>query len=157
MSNEVGMGKFEKFEEILAWQKGRELVGDVYEVTAGSNFPRDFGLRDHIRRASVSIMLNIAEGFARRTNKEFSQFLFIAHGSVAEVQSALCIALDQKYISRESFEKLYSHCSEVPRMISGLIKYLCSTWTPETSQTLQTRLEGHHGKTPTSYQFQILD
>ncbi len=121
------MAKFERFEDILAWQKARELVGEVYRITADGKFTKDFGLRDQICKASVSIMLNIAEGFARRTNKEFGQFLFVAHGSTAEVQSALYIALDQKYITQEAFDKLYSDCAEISRMISGLIKYLRST------------------------------
>jgi len=121
------MAKFERFEDIIAWQKARALVGQVYKVTGDGKFSKDFGLRDQTRRASVSIMLNIAEGFARRTNKEFAQFLFLAHGSVAEVQSALYIALDQKYITKESFEVLYTDCSEVSRMISGLIGYLRGT------------------------------
>ena len=120
------MAKFEKFEDILAWQKARELVGGIYKVMADGKFARDFALRDQMRRASVSIMLNIAEGFARKTNKEFAQFLFIAHGSIAEVQSALYISMDQEYLDKESFTKLYSDCTEVSRMISGLIKYLRS-------------------------------
>ena len=69
-------------------------------------------------------MLNIAEGFARKTNREFTQFLFIAHGSVAEVQSALYIALDQGYVARDSFEKLYSSCTEISKILSGLITHL---------------------------------
>jgi four helix bundle protein len=121
------MAKFERFEDILAWQEARELVGKIYRITADSKFAKDFGLGDQIRRASVSIMLNIAEGFARRTNKEFGQFLFVAHGSTAEVQSALYVAMDQQYVSKESFDKLYSDCAEISRMISGLIKYL---WSP---------------------------
>ena len=75
---------------MVAWQKSRELVGEIIKVTSDGEFKRDYGLRDQIRRASTSIMLNVAEGFARRTNKEFSRFLFTAHGSVAEVQSAYC-------------------------------------------------------------------
>jgi len=121
------MAKFNKFEEMLAWQKARELTGQIYKITANGRFGKDFGLRDQIRRASVSIMLNIAEGFARRTNKEFAQFLFHAHGSVAEVQSALYVAVDQEYITKKSFGELYSSCAEVSRMISGLIKYLRSS------------------------------
>jgi four helix bundle protein len=120
------MANFERFEDIVAWQKARLLVGEVYRVTADGRFTKDYGLRDQIRRASVSIMLNIAEGFARRTNKEFGQFLFIAHGSTAEVQSALYIALDQKYIGQETFESLFANCTEISKMISGLLKYLRS-------------------------------
>lgn len=75
-----------------------------------------------MKRASNSIMLNIAEGFARRTNKEFSQFLFIAHGSTAEVQSALYIAKDQNYISENEFQTLYQDAEEISKMITGFIK-----------------------------------
>lgn len=91
------MPKIERFEDIQAWQKARELVKEVYSVSNDGSFSKDFGLRDQIRRAAVSIMLNIAEGFARKTTREFSQFLVIAHGSAAEVQAALYVAIDQKY------------------------------------------------------------
>lgn len=83
-----------RFEDILAWQKARELTREVYRLSAEGAFARDFGLRDQLRRASVSIMLNVAEGFARRTNREFIHFLGNAHGSAAEVQAALYVALD---------------------------------------------------------------
>ncbi len=92
------MARIERFEDIQAWQKARVLVKDIYSVTKSGNFARDFGLRDQIRRAAVSIMLNIAEGFARKTRREFCQFLVIAHGSVAEVQAALYVAMDQEYL-----------------------------------------------------------
>jgi four helix bundle protein len=121
------MSKIERFEDIEGWKKARTLVGEVYETTTQGKFFRDYSLRDQIRRAAISIMLNIAEGFARRTDKEFSQFLFVAHGSLAEVQSALYIALDQKYIDDVSFKKLYDQCTEISRMLSGLIKYLRKT------------------------------
>ena len=120
------MATIGKFEDIEAWKKARLLVKEVYNVTSGTKFARDFALRDQTRRASISIMLNIAEGFARKSDKEFSQFLFIAHGSVAEVQSALYIALDQQYVTKELFQELYNECLDISRMISGLIKYLRS-------------------------------
>ena len=120
------MAKFERFEDIIAWQKARILVGDVYKATSSGRFEKDFGLKDQIRRASVSVMLNIAEGFARRGDKQFGQFLHIAQGSVAEVQSALYIALDQKYINEDSFHGIYDQCAEISKMLSGLIKYLRS-------------------------------
>ncbi len=101
------MAKIERFEDILAWQKARLLVSELYAVSNSGSFAKDFGLRDQLRRAASSIMLNIAEGFARRTRKEFSQFLVVAHGSAAEVQSALYIALDQGYLSEAGFERLY--------------------------------------------------
>lgn len=118
------MGRIERFEDIQAWQKARELNREVYSVTSRSDFARDFALRDQIRRAAISIMLNIAEGFARRSHKEFAQFLYIAHGSAAEVQSALYVALDQQYIDHKNFKELYQNTDEISRMIAGFIKYL---------------------------------
>lgn len=121
------MGTIERFEDIEAWKKARTLVGHIYKVTNDGKFTKDFELRNQIRRASISIMLNIAEGFARRTDKEFAQFLFVAHGSIAEIQSALYVAMDQNYVSREQFRVLYDQCNEISKMISGLIKYLRKT------------------------------
>jgi four helix bundle protein len=118
------MGNVEKFEDIESWKKARTLVGQIYRVTSNGRFSKDYALRDQIRRASISIMLNIAEGFGRRTDREFSQFLFIALGSAAEVQSALYVALDEKYIDEVMFQDMYNRCSEVARLISGFIKYL---------------------------------
>lgn len=118
------MTKIEKFEDIEAWKKGRELAKDIYTVTGKGDFARDYGLRDQIRRASVSIISNIAEGFPRQTDKEFLQFLHIAKGSTSEVQSQLYVALDSDYISKEEFERLYDEADQVARLISGFIKYL---------------------------------
>ena len=118
------MATIERFEDIQAWQRARGLIRRIYEATGHGNFARDFSLKDQLRRAAISIMLNIAEGFARRSNKEFRQFLFIAHGSAAEVQSALYIALDQNYIDEDRFRVLYRETDEVSKMISGFIKYL---------------------------------
>jgi four helix bundle protein len=121
------MGSIEKVEDIESWKKTRKLVGEISRVTSDGRFSKDFGLRDQIRRAAISIMLNIAEGFGRRTDKEFAQFLFVALGSVAEVQSALYIALDQKYVDEPAFQDVYNQSSEVARMVSGFIKYLRKT------------------------------
>lgn len=88
------MAAFQKFEDIKAWQKARELTKEIYLATSDNLFSKDFGLRDQIRRASVSMMANIAEGYGRKTNKDFAHFLVIAHGSAAETQSHLYIALD---------------------------------------------------------------
>ena len=118
------MGKIERFEDIQAWQKARELVNEIYSASNAGLFAKDFGLRDQIRRAAVSIMLNIAEGFARKTSREFCQFLVIAHGSAAEVQAALYVALDQAYVTKEQFEKLYGAAEETSKMIKGFSKYL---------------------------------
>ncbi len=118
------MGTIRRFEDILAWQKGRHMTNLVYQATRNEAFSRDFALRDQIRRASISIILNIAEGFGRRTDRDFAHFLAQAHGSVAEVQSALYIALDQKYVDRTTFEQIYDVAEECSRLIQAFGKYL---------------------------------
>lgn len=118
------MSNIEKFEDIQAWKKARELTKQIYKVTKNTQFSKDFGLRDQIRRAAVSIMANISEGFARRTNKEFINFLAMAHGSIAEVQSHLYVALDEEYISKQEFNDLHGKANEVSRMVQGFSNYL---------------------------------
>lgn len=121
------MAKFSKFEEIQAWQKAKDVTLLIYQITSDSNFAKDYGLRDQIRRASVSIMANIAEGHGRRTSIEFANFLNIARGSVAEVQSHLHIALGLKYISQRDFDELYQTLTEISRMTLSLAQYLRTT------------------------------
>jgi four helix bundle protein len=111
-----------KFEDIESWKKARKLTKEIYEATATGKFLRDFALKDQIRRASVSILSNIAEGFERGGDKEFSQFLGIAKGSCGEVRAQL--ALDQGYLSQESFDTLSTHAVEVSELLSGFIRYL---------------------------------
>ena len=101
------MATFKDFEEIGAWQKARELTRHIYMVSKQGAFLKDFGLRDQIRRASISIMSNIAEGFERSGTGEFIQFLAISKGSAGEVKSQLYVAVDQDYISKEIFELLF--------------------------------------------------
>lgn len=101
------MPKIERFEDIRSWQAAREVVNAVYEISGKRSFERDFSLRDQIRKAAISIPSNIAEGFSRHSNKEFIQFLFIAKGSAAEVQSQLYTAFGQNYISQDQFDKVY--------------------------------------------------
>jgi four helix bundle protein len=115
---------FKSFEEINAWQKARELTKRIYQISAEGQFARDYGLRDQMRRACISIMSNIAEGYERSGTKEFAQFLSVAKGSVGEVRSQLYVALDQKYISETMFEQLTGEATEISRMLSGLMKYL---------------------------------
>lgn len=112
--------KVERFEDLIAWQKARQLTVDIYRVTALGEFSRDFGLRDQIRRASVSVMSNIAEGFDRGSRGEFHQFLIIAKASCAEVRSQLYVALDVGYIIQEIFSNLNSNTEEHLRIIGGL-------------------------------------
>lgn len=118
------MSLIERFEDIQAWQKARGLVNEIYAASNSGLFAKDFGLRDQIRRAAVSIMLNIAEGFARKTSREFCQFLVIAHGSAAEVQAALYVAFDQGYVTKEQFDCLYGTAEETSKMIKGFCRYL---------------------------------
>ncbi|MEW6127052.1 MAG: four helix bundle protein [Acidobacteriota bacterium] len=114
----------QKFEEIKTWQKAREVTLIVYAISKEKEFAMDFGLRDQIRRASVSIMANIAEGHGRRSDKEFANFLNMSRGSVEEVQSHLYVALDQRYINQECFSKLYDLLEEISRMIMALSQHL---------------------------------
>ncbi len=122
------MAKFNSFEEIIAWQKARELNAELYLFTSRGDFSKDYGLRDQIRRASISITSNIAEGYERETTKEFIRFLYIAKASSGEVRSQLYLATDLKYVSNDEFERLNRKVSEVSKLISGLIKYLNSTF-----------------------------
>lgn len=118
------MATINRFEDIQAWQKARELTNLVYQLTRQEAFARDFGLRDQIRRAAVSAMSNIAEGFGRDSNRDFIQFLSIAKASVSEVQSQLYVASDQAYINKDQFEQGYQLCVEAIRVLSGFIAYL---------------------------------
>lgn len=118
------MAKIEKFEDIAAWQKARILVREIYRSCSIESYKKDFNLIDQTRRSAISIMANIAEGFARRTNKEFINFLGIAHASAAELQSHLYVALDQNYILNKDFKLLYNKTEEVSKMIQGFANYL---------------------------------
>ena len=118
------MAKVERFEDLKTWQKARELNQRIYRASKAPGFAKDFGLRDQIRRASTSIMSNIAEGFERGGDKEFIQFLSYAKGSCGEARSQLYAALDEQYLTKTEFDELYDFCVEVSRMISGFINYL---------------------------------
>lgn len=118
------MAKFSKFEEIQAWQKAYDITLLIYKITADGDFAKDFGLKDQIRRASVSIMANIAEGHGRRTNVEFANFLNLSRGSVAEVQSHLYVAIGLNYITKKEFDELYQTLTEISRMTLSLAQYL---------------------------------
>ena len=121
------MATFKKFEDIEAWQRSRELTKAIYEVTSQGTFARDFGLRDQIRKASVSIMSNIAEGFERSGTKEFIQFLATAKGSAGEVRAQLYVALDQGYVEQPVFNELNQLVIKISMMLSGLMTYLRRT------------------------------
>src|SRR2546423_1948880 len=112
--------KIEKFEDFIAWQKARKLTRQIYKATNLPAFSRDFGLKDQIRRAAVSIMSNIAEGFERGRPSEFHQFLSIAKGSRAEVRSQLYVAFDAGYVNEPQFRELMFDATETGQVIGGL-------------------------------------
>ena len=112
--------RIERFEDFIAWQKARALAAEIYKVTDEGKFARDFGLRDQIRRAAVSVMSNIAEGFERGRSTEFHQFLSIAKASCAELRSQLYIALDAGYLNQEIFSGLMMRATEVGQIVGGL-------------------------------------
>jgi four helix bundle protein len=118
------MSKIQKFEDILAWQKARELTKEIYAHAKAGLFAKDYGLRDQIQRASVSIMGNVAEGFDRGGDKEFIQFLSFSKGSGSEVKSHLYVALDQQYVNTTQFHQLYNAADEVGRLLAGFMSYL---------------------------------
>ena len=117
--------KITHFEDLECWKEARKLVNLVYAAIRSSKpFQNDYRLRDQSTGAAVSVMGNISEGFVRRSNKEFIQFLFIALSSAAELQSHTYVALDQAYIPKEDFDGIYSQADKTARLISGLITYL---------------------------------
>ena len=120
------MGRIERFEDILAWQRAREMTSRIYEISRHGEFAGDFALKDQIRRSGVSTMSNIAEGFERDGDREFARFLAISKGSCGEVRSQLYVALDAAFVTQQQFDELYSLSVEVSRMIAGLKKYLKS-------------------------------
>lgn len=110
-----------RFEELIAWEKAKDLTVNIYSCFRER---KDYGFKDQIQRATVSIMNNIAEGFERKSNKEFSYFLSIAKGSSGEVRSMLYLAKELNYIDEEVFTKLYNISIETSKLLSGLIKSL---------------------------------
>jgi four helix bundle protein len=112
--------KVSRFEDVIAWQKARTLTARVYQETGRGEFHKDYGLKDQVRRAAVSVMSNIAEGFERGKPSEFHQFLSVAKGSCAELRAQLYVALDAGYLSREVFDELMSAAVEVGRITGGL-------------------------------------
>ncbi len=113
--------RIEKFEDIITWQKGKDLAVDIYKNFKGCS---DYSFRDQIQRAVISISNNIAEGFDRKGNREFKHFLYISKGSCAEVRSMLYIALELKYLNTKDSEVLIYKTEEISKMLSGFIKTL---------------------------------
>jgi four helix bundle protein len=134
--------KITRFEDLECWKASRRLVVLVYAaVRSNPDFRKDFRLGGQITGAAISTMSNTAEGFSRRSSKEFVQFLFIAKSSATEVQSESYAALDQNYIGQDSFNAIYAQAEEVSRLCSGLITYLLQNRkaTRQTQETQETQ------------------
>ena len=116
--------KVERFEDLDVWRVARQLANRIYGLTQNRPFTRDRGLVDQMRRASVSILSNIAEGFERGSNAELTQFLYFAKGSSGELRAQLLVALDQGFINQEEFNAAAELALSVSRQLGGLIKYL---------------------------------
>jgi four helix bundle protein len=121
------MSKIDRIEDILVWQKAKSLTVEIYKASNHGNFARDFGLRDQIRRAALSIPSNIAEGFGRGGNKEFLQFLSIAKGSLYELKTQLIIANEIGYLDNEIFIKISNDSDEVGKMLTSFMNYLSNS------------------------------
>ena len=116
--------RIEKFEDIESWKLARELTKEIYRITKLNHLSKDFGLKDQIQRASVSIMSNIAEGFDSGSDKSFINFLNYSYRSASEVQSLLYVVLDQDLITKSKFESLYEKSKDIKNLIGGLIQHL---------------------------------
>ncbi|HRJ75441.1 MAG TPA: four helix bundle protein [Anaerolineales bacterium] len=114
------MTSITKFEDLIAWQESRLLVKMVYKITSEGTFSKDFGMRDQIQRASVSVMTNIAEGFDCESTAEFARLLGIARRSAVEVQSLLYAALDVAHINQDIFKSHYEQAKKCKALIGGL-------------------------------------
>ena len=112
--------RVERFEELIAWQKARVLTAEIYKATTDGDFGRDFGLKNQIQRAAVSVMSNLAEGFERGRPAEFHQFLSVSKASCAELRSQLYVAFDVGYLDEIQFKRLMALAQEVARIIGGL-------------------------------------
>ena len=130
--------KVKRFEDLQVWQDARMFVKSIYELTSLDNFKKDFGLKDQIQRAAVSIMNNISEGFERDNNKEFRKFLGYSKGSAGEVRSMLYIALDLKYISKEEFNSNYQNAVNIITQIANFKKYLHNYSASEKLKTVKS-------------------
>lgn len=118
------MGKIDRFEDVIAWQLARKLVNAIYSVSNKTEFAKDFGTRDQIRRAASSVMHNIAEGFDAGSDAEFIRFLRYSLRSASETQSHLYTALDQGYIKKKQFDELYKKADVTKLKLHGFIGYL---------------------------------
>ena len=127
--------KIQRFEDIKAWQEARILVNQIYNVVkTQSLFKTEYRFKKQMTSSAISIMANIAEGFSKRSNKEFTQFLFIAKGSAAELQSHLYVAFDQNMIEKTKFDEIFQQIDKAARLILNLITYLLKTQRTQQAQ-----------------------
>lgn len=113
-----------RFEEMKVWQDSRKITKLIYQISSSGKFAKDYGLRDQIQRASVSVMSNIAEGYERDSNREFIKYLGYSKGSIGEVRSLLYVALDNEYVTEAKFEELRDESIAISQQISNFEKYL---------------------------------
>ncbi len=118
------MAVVRRFEDLEVWIAAKDASVMIYKITENESLRKDFGLKDQIRRASISVISNIPEGFERNGNKEFIQFLSIAKGSAGEVRAQLYIIKELNFINEEEFVLLYEKVTQVSKMLSGFINYL---------------------------------
>ena len=129
----------ERFEDLRVWQAGRELTREIYTVTNRGTFAKDFALKDQIRRAAISVMSNIAEGFESRTRPRFIDHLGIAKASAAEVRCQLYVALDQAYLDKDTFDTMTDTADKIGRQAYRLMKHLKQSTTPNRVRELPTQ------------------
>jgi len=142
------MAKVENFEDLEVWKLARKLTGKVYALSRSGAFSKDYGFRDQICRASVSIVSNIAEGFERRSNHQFMQFLDIANGSAGEVRAQLYIALDLGYITQKEFQETVKDITSIGKMLTSLIRHLRVSKTTQPPNHPTTKPPNHQTTKP---------
>ncbi len=113
---------YQEFRELRVWQEAKQLAIQIYKITGNGGFSKDYGLRDQVQRAAVSIASNIAEGYERSSNKDFVRYLLIAKGSLSELRTQLEIAREIGYIDKKVFEKIEDQCKKITAMLIKLIK-----------------------------------
>ena len=118
------MARIQDFEDLEVWKLARKLTVQVYALSRNGAFAKDYGFCNQIRRAAVSIVSNIAEGFERRSNSQFIQFLDIANGSAGEVRAQLYVALDLGYITQEQFQAVFKDITSIGKMLTSLTRHL---------------------------------
>jgi four helix bundle protein len=114
--------KIQRFEDLIVWQKSMDLAEEIYKVTKQGEFAKDWGLKQQVQRAAVSVPANISEGFERYSNKEFRQYLLIAKGSAGEVRTHLYLARNLGYVTPIEADLLIKKCVDVSRLLGGLVR-----------------------------------